>query len=416
VTEDTIRLGAMDRVAVAVIGAGQAGLAVSHELTDAGVEHVVLERGRVGQTWRDRWDSFCLVTPNWSVQLPGGRYHGPDPDGYLPRDEIVTHLEGYAASFVAPVREGVEVTSLGPAPDGGFLLRSPAGDLRARSVVVTTGAYQRAHRPAGAASLPPDLPQLDAEGYRNPASLPPGRVLVVGSGQSGAQIVEELHEAGREVVLACGRAPWAPRRLGGRDIFWWVMETGFMDTPVSALPTPAARLFANILATGHGGGHDLHLRTLRAKGVTLCGHFLGVADDEVGFAPDLAESVAWGDERYRQLMDLARKYVGERALEPPDIPEPEPFDARAPDRLPLGDFGVVVFAGGFRPDYRSWVQWPEAFDDLGFPIHHQGASTVVPGLYFVGVHFLRKRKSSLLIGVGEDAALVAAAIARQGGA
>jgi putative flavoprotein involved in K+ transport len=400
----------MDRVAVAVVGAGQAGLAVSHELTDAGVEHVVLERGRVGQRWRDRWESFCLVTPNWSVQLPGGRYEGTDPDGYLPRDEIVAHLEGYAASFAAPVREGIEVSSLGPAPDGGFLLRSPAGDLGARSVVVTTGAYQRAHRPPGAASLPPGLPQIAAEQYRNPASLPPGRVLVVGSGQSGAQIVEELHEAGREVVLACGRAPWVPRRLGGRDIFWWAMETGFMDTPVSALPTPAARLFANILSTGHGGGHDLHLRTLRAKGVTLTGRFLGVAADELRFAPDLGESVAWGDERYRQLMDLVRRVVADRALEPPDIPDPEPFDARAPARLPLRDIGVVVFAGGFRPDYR-WVRWPEAFDDLGFPIHHDGASTVVPGLYFAGVHFLRKRKSSLLIGVGEDAALVASSIA-----
>jgi putative flavoprotein involved in K+ transport len=406
-----LRLGAMDRVAVAVVGAGQAGLAVSHELTDAGVEHVVLERGRVGQRWRDRWESFCLVTPNWSVQLPGGRYEGADPDGYLPRDEIVAHLEGYAAAFAAPVREGVEVTSLGPAPDGGFLLRSSAGDLGARSVVVTTGAYQRAHRPPGAASLPPGLPQIDAERYRNPASLPPGRVLVVGSGQSGAQIVEELHEAGREVVLACSRAPWAPRRLGGRDIFWWVMETGFMDTPVSALPTPAARLFANILATGHGGGHDLHLRTLRAKGVTLTGRFLGAAAGELRFAPDLGESVAWGDERYRQLMDLVRRVVADRALEPPEIPDPEPFDARAPERLPLRDIGVVVFAGGFRPDYRSWVQWPEAFDDLGFPIHHDGASTVVKGLYFAGVHFLRKRKSSLLIGVGEDAALVASSIA-----
>jgi putative flavoprotein involved in K+ transport len=406
----------MDRVEVAVVGAGQAGLAVSHELTSAGVEHVVLERGRVGQAWRDRWDSFCLVTPNWSVQLPGGRYQGADPDGYLPRDEIVAHLQGYAASFAAPVHEGVEVTSLGPAPDGGFLLRSPAGDLRARSVVVTTGAYQRAHRPPGASSLPPGLPQIDAERYRNPESLPPGGVLVVGSGQSGAQIAEELHEAGRDVVLACGRAPWAPRRLGGLDIFWWVMETGFMDTPVGALPTPAARLFANILATGHRGGYDLHLRTLRANGVTLTGHFLGAGDGEVRFAPDLGGSVAWGDERYGQLMDLVRRHVAERALEPPDIADPEPFDGRAPERLLLGEFGVVVFAGGFRPDYRSWVQWPEAFDDLGFPIHHDGASTVVDGLYFVGVHFLRKRKSSLLIGVGEDAALVAAAIARPGGA
>ena len=401
----------MDRVEVAVVGAGQAGLAVSHELTTAGIEHVVLERGRVGQTWRDRWDSFCLVTPNWSVQLPGGRYDGADPDGYMPKDEIVAYLEGYAAGFAAPVREGVEVVSLRSAAGGGFVMRTSTGDLGARSVVITTGAYQRPHRPAGADSLPASLPRIDVEQYRNPAALPPGKVLVVGSGQSGVQIAEELHEAGREVVVACGRAPWAPRRLGGRDIFWWAVETGFFDAPVTALPTPTARLAANILATGHAGGHDLHLRTLRAMGVTLTGHFLGATDSEVRFAADLADSLAWGDERYRQLMDLARKLVAARSLTPLEIPEPEPFDARAPQRLPLRGLGIVIFAGGFRPDYHAWVRWPEAFDDLGFPIQQDGASTVIDGLYFAGVHFLRKRKSSLLFGVGEDAALVAGAIA-----
>jgi putative flavoprotein involved in K+ transport len=401
----------MDRVEVAVVGAGQAGLAVSHELTTAGIEHVVLERGRVGQTWRDRWDTFCLVTPNWSVQLPGGRYDGADPDGYMPKDEIVAYLESYAAGFAAPVREGVEVVSLRSTPDSGFVLGTSAGDLGARSVVITTGAYQRPHRPAGADSLPASLPRIDVEQYRNPAALPPGKVLVVGSGQSGVQIAEELHEAGHEVVVACGRAPWTPRRLDGRDIFWWAVETGFFDAPVTALPTPTARLAANILATGHAGGHDLHLRTLRAMGVTLTGHFLGATDSEVRFAADLADSLAWGDERYRQLMDLARKLVAARSLTPLEIPEPEPLDARAPERLPLRGLGIVIFAGGFRPDYRAWVPWPEAFDDLGFPIQQDGASTVIDGLYFAGVHFLRKRKSSLLFGVGEDAALVAGTIA-----
>jgi putative flavoprotein involved in K+ transport len=401
----------MDRVEVAVVGAGQAGLAVSHELTTAGIEHVVLERGRVGQTWRDRWDSFCLVTPNWSVQLPGGRYDGADPDGYMPKDEIVAYLEGYAAGFAAPVREGVEVVSLRSAAGGGFVMRTSTGDLGARSVVITTGAYQRPHRPAGADTLPAGMPRIDVEQYRNPAALPPGKVLVVGSGQSGVQIAEELHEAGREVVVACGRAPWAPRRLGGRDIFWWAAETGFFDAPVTALPTPTARLAANILATGHAGGHDLHLRTLRAMGVTLTGHFLGATDSEVRFAANLADSLAWGDERYRQLMDLVRKLVAARSLTPLEIPEPELFDARAPALLPLRGFGIVVFAGGFRPDYSAWVPWPEAFDDLGFPIQQDGVSTVIDGLYFAGVHFLRKRKSSLLFGVGEDAALVAGAIA-----
>jgi putative flavoprotein involved in K+ transport len=396
-----------DAIEVVVVGAGQAGLAVSHELAQAGVPHVVLERGKVGQTWKGRWDSFCLVTPNWFLQLPGRSYDGADPDGFMLRDEVVSYLERYAAGFEAPLREGVEVTALRAGPDGGFLLESSAGEFAAQSVVLSTGAYQRAHRPPGAATLPEGLLQIDLEDYRNPGDLPAGPVLVVGSGQSGCQIAEELHMAGREAFLACGRAPWFPRRLGDRDLGWWVLETGFLDAPLSSLPSPAARLAANVQATGAGGGHDLHYRTLRKLGVTLLGHFLGADGRRARFAPDLGESVAWGDERNAQLVDLVRKLVAERGMPLPEIPDPEPFNGEAPEELDLSGFGAVVFAGGFRPDYQSWVQFPGAFDELGFPIHEEGASTVVPGLYFVGVHFLRKRKSSLLIGAGEDAAIVA---------
>jgi putative flavoprotein involved in K+ transport len=400
-----------DPAEVVVVGAGQAGLAVSRELTQAGVGHVVLEKGRVGQTWRGRWDSFCLVTPNWSVQLPGHGYDGRDPDGFMPRDELVDYLERYAAGFAAPVREGVEVTSLEQGSDGRFRLETTAGPLAAETVVLSTGAYQRPHRPAGAATLPADLLQLDVEDYRNPAQLPAGPVLVVGSGQSGCQIAEELHEAGRDVFLACGRANWAPRRLGDRDLVWWLQETGELDEPLSALPSPAARLVANVQASGHRGGHDLHYRTLRKLGVTLLGRFLGAEGREARFAPDLAESVAWGDERNARLMDRIRKLAAERGLPRPEIPEPEPFGGEAPERLDLDGFGAVLFAGGFRPDYESWVHCRGAFDEFGFPVHEEGASTVVRGLYFVGVHYLRKRKSSLLIGVGEDAAIVARRIA-----
>jgi putative flavoprotein involved in K+ transport len=404
----------IEQTEVAVVGAGQAGLAVSRELTEAGVAHLVLERGRVGQTWRGRWDSFCLVTPNWSVQLPGYGYDGKDPDGFMLRDEVVAYLERYAARFKAPVREGVAVTSLHPGADGGFRLETTAGVLTARAVVLGTGAYQRPHRPAGASTLPSGLLQLDVEDYRNPAALPPGRVLVVGSGQSGCQIAEELHEAGREVFLACGRAGWAPRRLGDRDLFWWLLETGDLDDPLSSLPSADARLTANLQATGHGGGHDLHYRTLRRMGVTLLGHFLGAEGQRARFAPDLAKSVAWGDERNARFMDRIRKVVTERGLPPFEITEPEPFGDEAPQELGLSGFGAVLFAGGFRPDYTSWVNCPGAFDELGFPIHEDGASTVARGLYFVGVHFLRKRKSSLLLGVGEDADLVARRIAEEG--
>jgi putative flavoprotein involved in K+ transport len=406
-----IALAMTERTETVVVGGGQAGLSASRELTVAGVPHVVLERDRVGQTWRERWDSFCLVTPNWSVQLPGRAYDGDDPDGFMPRDDIVHYLESYAAGFDAPVREGVEVTALRQRDGRGFVLETSGGDIEARNVVLSTGAYQRAHRPAGAATLPSELLQIDVEAYRNPGELPSGQVLVVGSGQSGCQIAEELHQAGRDVFLACGRAGWGPRRIGDHDVFWWLNEAGDLDDRVGQLPEPGARLWGNIQSSGHGGGHDLHYRTLRATGVTLLGHFLGRDGRDAVFAPDLHESIAWGDERNAKLMERWSKLAAERGLTWPDIAAPEPFAADPPERMGLDGLGAVIFAGGFRPDYESWVRCPGAFDELGFPIHDEGASTVVPGLYFVGVHFLRKRKSALLIGVGEDAAIVAGQIA-----
>ncbi len=399
-----------DRTETVVVGGGQAGLAASRELTEAGVPHVVLERGRVGQTWRGRWDSFCLVTPNWSVQLPGHHYDGDDPDGFMPRDDVVGHLERYAAAIDAPVREGVDVTALRRSGDG-LLLVTLEGEIEARNVILSTGAYQRPHRPPGAASLPHDLVQIDVEEYRNPDELPAGAVLVVGSGQSGCQIAEELHRAGRDVFLACGRAGWAPRRFNGHDLAWWLWKAGSLDDRVEDLPEPAGRLWGNVQASGHDGGHDLHYRTLHALGVTLLGHFLGADGHDALFATDLDASVAWGDARHAKIVGDFRKHAVEAGLPWTDLEAPEPVDAEPLERIPLREFGAVVFAGGFRPDYESWVDCPGAFDEYGFPLHRDGASTVVPGLYFVGVHFLRKRKSSLLIGVGEDAAIVAQQIA-----
>jgi putative flavoprotein involved in K+ transport len=396
-----------------VVGGGQAGLAVSRELTQAGVQHMVLERGRVAQTWRGRWDSFCLVTPNWSVQLPGHPYDGDDHDGFMPRDDVVGYLERYASAVAAPVRENVEATALRALPGGGFELDTSDGTLTAGHVVLATGAYQRAHRPAGAASLPPDLLQIDVGDYRNPGDLPAGAVLVVGSGQSGCQIAEELRDAGREVFVACGRAGWAARRIGDHDLVWWLAEAGDLDDGVAELPAPEARLAGNIQATGRDGGHDLHYRTLQASGVTLLGHLLGADGHRARFAPDLSASVAWGDERHAQVMKGFRELAAERGLDFP-ADDPEPFRADPPEELDLSGFGAVVFAGGFRPDYAPWVECDGAFDHLGFPVHEEGTSTVVPGLHFVGVHFLRKRKSSLLIGVGEDAAIVAERIGRDG--
>jgi putative flavoprotein involved in K+ transport len=401
----------MQQVEVVVIGAGQAGLAVSHELSGLGVDHVLLERGQIGESWRNRWDSFCLVTPNWSVRLPGFPYDGRDPDGFMPRDEIVEYLQRYAGSFGSPVQEHVQINSLAARDGEGFGVETTSRSYKARSLVLATGAYQRPHRPRQADGLPTNLLRIDVEDYSNPQALPSGRVLIIGSGQSGCQIAEELHASGREVVLACGRAPWAPRRIGDRDVVWWLLESGFFDAPFSSLPGPEALLYANLLTTGRDGGHDLHLRTLLDKGVVLAGHFLGSDGVRARFSPDLEETIAWGDTRHRQLLDLFRRLVVERGLKTIEIVEPRPFVGSGPSEIDLAGFGTVIFASGFRPDFRSWLPWPSAFDDGGFPIQVDGASTVIPGLYFLGIHFLRKRKSSLLCGVGEDATIIARDIA-----
>jgi cation diffusion facilitator CzcD-associated flavoprotein CzcO len=395
---------------VVIVGAGQAGLSLSHELAAAGVDHIVLERGRVGETWRGRWDSFCLVIPNWTVQLPGGRYRGDDPDGFMPKSEIVRHLVEYAESFGAPVHEGVRVTSLEPGDHGAFLLRTSNGDIRAKEVVLASGGYQKPHRPPAAAQLPAAIHAIDAEAYTNPAALPPGKVLVVGSGQTGCQLAEEIFEAGRDVALACGRAPWIPRRLEGRDSIAWINETPFFDVKLTDLPNPKSRLLANPQTSGRLGGHELHFRTLQAQGVQLLGHFIGVADGRAHFAPDLADSVAFGDARYAEICELIRKSCVARATRPPEMVPPPPFRANGPETLDLGGFGTVIFTSGFRPDYASWVRFPDAFDDMGFPIQQDGSSTRVPGLHFMGVHFQRKRKSATLLGVAEDARVLAGTI------
>jgi len=393
-----------------IVGAGQAGLSLSHELTTAGVDHVVLERGRIGETWRGRWDSFCLVIPNWTVQLPGGRYHGDDPDGFMPKSEIVRHLAGYAESFRAPVREGVTVTSLEPADNGSFLLRTTAGEIRAKDVVLASGGYQKPHRPPAATQLPTSVRCIAAEAYVNPTALTPGKVLIVGSGQTGCQLAEEISQTGREVFLACGRAPWIPRRLEGRDTIAWINDTTYFDARLSDLPSPAARLLANPQMSGRSGGHDLNYRTLQALGVQLVGHFTGVADGRAHFASDLAESVAFGDARYGQICELIRKTCAAGSLPAPEMPMPPPFAAKAPESMALRDIGTVIFTSGFRPDYASWVRFPAAFDDNGFPLQRDGSSTVVPGLHFMGVHFQRKRKSATFLGVAEDATVLAETI------
>jgi putative flavoprotein involved in K+ transport len=403
-----------ERANVVIVGAGQAGLATSWYLTQAGVEHLVLERGRVAETWRSRrWDSFCLVTPNWSVMLPGGTYDGPDPEGFMPRDRLVEHIETWARGFGAPVRGESPVTSLDASESGGFVLQTEGGGtIGARVVIVASGGYQRAHLPAGARDFPASVTQILAEDYRNPGALPDGGVLVIGSGQTGCQLAEELHHAGRKVVLSCGHAIWAPRRFGGHDLVWWLLETGFAHRTMADLPSPNARLLSNPLATGRDGGHDLHYRTLIPLGVELVDRFAGVESGEVVFGTDLAGTIAAGDALAATLKKWIDALCAKRGLPDPwQLPPPLTVEARSQIELAKERISTVIWTTGYRPAY-SWVHFP-VFDDMGFPVQTDG-QTAVEGLYFMGVHFQRKSQSATLYGVGEDAELVAKHIVENG--
>lgn len=393
---------------VVVVGGGQAGLCVSRGLTLRGVEHVVLERDRVASAWRSRWDSFTLVTPNWTLGLPGGAYEGDDPEGHVAREAIVEHLEAYAKRWAVPVREGVSVDRITPGERSRFRLKTSDGPIDAASVVVCTGAFQRPFRPP-AGAFPPGVAVFDATMYRNPDQLPDGKVLVIGSGQTGCQFAEELHLAGREVFLSCGRAPWNPRRLDGLDTVTWAHRVGFFDQPLAALPSPAGRLLANPQATGAGGGHDLHYRTLQALGVTMLGRLVAVDGYRARFADDLADSVAFGDARWADLCEALRTGLPERGYPVPELPVPAPFSHQPVTDVDLHGFGAVIYTTGFRPDY-SWVDHV-AVDELGYPVTVDGASPTVPGLFFCGVHFMRIRRSGFLFGVGEDAEIVADLVA-----
>jgi putative flavoprotein involved in K+ transport len=401
-----------ERLHTIVIGAGQAGLATSYHLTHRGIEHLVLERGEVANTWRtERWDGFYLNTPKFTQRLPGHEYRGPDPDAFSSLAEAVAYIDGYASAIRAPVHTESQVLGLRAARDGGFLLELPGEAIEATNVVVATGAYQQPAPTPLAKAVPEDVFQLQTSAYRRPEQLPQGAVLVVGSGQSGCQISDELLRAGRTVYLSIGRCGWLPRRYRGREIVHWLEEAGIMDQTVDTLPSPAARLMCNPPISGNDGGHDCHPHWLADRGAKIVGRLNAIEGARVSFANDLEENVAWGDEFAADMLHKLDEHIAATGA---DAPEPAQPGARGPLRaiesLDLRDAGIstILWSNGFRPGY-GWIELP-VFDDDGWPVQERGAASY-PGLYFVGVHWLHKRKSSLLFGVGEDAEHVAAHLA-----
>jgi putative flavoprotein involved in K+ transport len=402
---------------VIIVGGGQAGLSLSHYLKQRSIDHLVLEKHDPVHAWRDqRWDTFCLVTPNWQCKLPGWEYAGDDPHGFMKKDEIIDYVQGFVHHVNAPVLGEVTVQRVARRSGGGFELSTTKGDFTADQVVVASGGYHLPIIPRLAERLPADIVQLHSEQYRNPQSLPPGAVLVVGNGQSGAQIAEDLHLAGRKVVLATGSAPRCARFYRGKDVVDWLAEMGYYDMPVHEHPLrEGVRDNTNHYVTGRDGGRDIDLRRFAAEGMELYGLLEGLDGDTLRFRPDLQANLDHADRIYNGINASIDKYIATQAIEAPPASVYEPVWQPAEERatLNLRDAGItsVVWCIGFQPDF-AWIDAP-VFTGRGQPGHVRGV-TAVAGLYFLGLPWLHTWGSGRFSGVARDAMYLAEQIELRG--
>ena len=402
------------RYGVVVVGGGQAGLSVAHALQKRGIRPVVLEKNRIGYAWdQQRWDSFCLVTPNWQCRLPDFPYDGPDPTGFMVKSEIVSYLQRFAAFVGADVREGVSVERL-VHNGSGYRLQTSEGELLADHVVVATGGYHTPRRHPEAPRLPAGTLQLDARDYRSSASLPEGPVLVVGSGQSGCQIAEDLFLDGREVHLSVGSAPRSPRRYRGKDVVDWLDRMGYYSMPIGDHPDPrAVRSKTNHYLTGRDGGREIDLRARALEGMQLHGRLRSITAEAIRFNHDLATHLDQADAVYCRIRTSIDQWIAREGIEAPVEPPYSPCWQPGPGAdqgldLQAQPLAAVIWCTGYSSDFR-WIDVP-VFDGSGQPAHDRGI-TQSPGLYFLGLPWLHTWGSGRFCGVAEDAEHLASAIA-----
>jgi putative flavoprotein involved in K+ transport len=395
---------------VVVIGGGQAGLAAGWCASQAGIDHVILEQGRIAERWRSgSWDSLHLLTPRWQSRLPGQAYRGPAPDGYMSVAELLEYLEGYGRSYGARVRENTRVLSVRAAGHGRYRVRTDAGSLQTRAVIVATGHCQRPHVPAFAGRLDPSVLQLAAQQYRNPAQLPPGGVLVVGASATGLQLAEEMAGSGRAVTLAVGPHTRVPRIYRGRDLLWWLDRAGVLRRPAESVSDlRAARRAPSLQLVGGEPRRTLDLPVVLEAGVRLTGRLQAIEGPWLRFAPTLPADSRDADEQMRGLLDRIDVFADSLGSAPARRAPPAAFlPGPAPDALHVGRERIrtLLWATGFRRDY-AWLELP-VLDEQGEILHRSGV-TPAPGLYVLGMPFLRRRDSSFLDGVGADAHAVLA--------
>lgn len=404
------------RYEVVVVGGGQAGLSMSWFLSKLGIGHVVIEAKRVAEEWREhRWDSFCLVTPNWQCRLPGFSYQGDEPDGFMNREQIIGYLDAYRRLLRPPVVEGVRVERMWVGLDGDFQIRTNAGQIRAGQVVVATGPYHRPVIPPSGQDLPPGWVSIHSREYKRPSQLPAGEVLVVGSGQSGCQIAEDLHLAGRRVHLSLGSAPRVARRYRGRDVVAWLEDMGHYRIPVENHPLgEAVRRNVNHYVTGRDGGHDIDLRAFAREGMEIYGRLLGADAGRLRFADDVAERLDHADSVSESIKDSIDAFIDRSGIDAPHegryVPLWQPVAGPRSIELARSNITAVVWATGFRSDF-GWVDVP-VFDPRGRPRHQRGVSPL-KGLYFLGLPWLHTWGSARFSGVAADAEYLGGVIAER---
>jgi putative flavoprotein involved in K+ transport len=409
------------RTTAVVVGAGQAGLAMSWWLAARSIDHVVLERGEVANTWRtERWPSLTLLTPNWQSRLPGFGYDGSDPDAFRTLPETIAFIERYANAVSPPLRTHCPVLSVRRS-DVGYEVVTAHDTWHCKAVVLATGAFNLALQPAVAQALPPGIAQLTAVQYRSPGNLDEGGVMVVGAAATGVQIADEIQRSGRPVTLAVGEHVRACRTYRGRDLQWWMDVTGLNDERYDEVENlRRARNLSSFQLAGHADRRDVDLNALTSLGVKLIGRLAGVQDGKGQFSGSLRNLCELADLKLNRLLKMIDEWAAEHdvrgAVDPPHRPEPTRVDASPPLGLDFGRSGIrtIVWATGFRPDY-AWLELP-VLDYKGNIRHDGGVVTDAPGLYVMGLPFLRRRKSSLIDGVGDDARDLSAHLAAYIGA
>ena len=406
----------MRNVTTVIVGAGQSGLAMSKHLTDYSIDHVLLERGEVANSWqKERWDSLRLLTPNWQSRLPGYSYEGNDPDGYMSMPEIVDYLKRYASVTSAPVQSGTHVTRVCQV-ESGYQVTTDQGSWRCRTLVIASGACNSAAVPGLSAELPRSMVSMTPMDYRNPGQLPDGGVMVVGASATGVQLAREIRASGRDVILSAGEHVRLPRVYRGRDIKWWMDAIGAMDTRYDEVDDlDRARRLPSLQLIGTPERETIDLNSLRKLGVEIVGRLVGFRAGKVQFSGSLANQCALADLKMNRLLSSIDAWVSatgqDSQFDAPCRYEPTNLGPQTRLSMDLGDGSVktVIWATGYRPEY-SWLNVP-VLDRKG-RIRHDGGVVQAPGLYVMGLPFMRRRKSSFIDGAGDDAADLAAHLNR----